>query len=124
MSAPDHKWAYQAEVPDFGFGRKAIKRDRSPNFCLWLQAADRRIVIYVRLTSSSGNSDAEFPLLEALRTKPGVPRPAAFDPKQTKRSGLDAPLSGHMRQRSWSEKLPDLAKFRHLRCEPGGLSLT
>ena len=36
-------------------------------------------MIYVRLTSSSRNWDAEFPLLEALRTKPGVPRPAAFD---------------------------------------------
>ncbi len=29
MSAPDHKWAYQAEVPDFGFGRKATKRPNS-----------------------------------------------------------------------------------------------
>ena len=35
---------------------------------LWLSATDRRIVIYVGFTSSSGNSDAEYPLLEALRT--------------------------------------------------------
>ncbi len=48
---------------------------------LWLQAADRHIVIYVGFTSNFGSLDAEFPLLEALRTKPGVPRPAAFDPK-------------------------------------------
>ncbi len=58
------------------------KHGTSPHFRCWLQAADRRIVIYVRLTSSSGHWDAVFPLLEALRTKPGVLRPAAFDPKQ------------------------------------------
>ena len=34
------------------------------------------------------HSDAEFPLLEALRTKPGVPRPAAFDPKPKSASKL------------------------------------
>ncbi len=42
---------------------------------------------YVRLTSSFGNWDTEFPLLEALRTKLGVPRPAAFDPERP--IGLD-----------------------------------
>ncbi len=78
----DHDRVFTTEAPFVRFGRKAIKRDRSPNFCFWLQAAVRRIVIYVRLTSSSRNLDAEFPLLEALRTKPGVPRPAAFDPKE------------------------------------------
>ncbi len=63
------------------FGRKATKHVRTLLDRFWLKAADRRIVIYVRFTSSSGKSDAEFPLLEALRTKPGVPRPAAFDPQ-------------------------------------------
>ncbi len=47
----------------------------------WLYAEDPRTEIYVGFTVSSGHLDAEFPLLEALRTKPGVPRPAAFDPK-------------------------------------------
>ncbi len=30
MSAPDHKWAYQAEVPDFGFGRLATNATNRP----------------------------------------------------------------------------------------------
>ena len=38
--------------------------------------------MYVGFTSSFGNSDAEYPLLEALRTKPGVPWLAAFDPNR------------------------------------------
>ncbi len=38
------------------------------DFRFWLQAAARHIVIYVGFTSSTGNSDAELPLLEALRT--------------------------------------------------------
>ncbi len=50
------------------FGRKAIKRDRSQNFCLWLQAAVRHIANSVGFTSSSGHLDAEFPLLIAQRT--------------------------------------------------------
>ncbi len=53
-----------------------------PNVASWLQAAVRRIMIYVGFTFSSGHADAEYPLLEALRTKPGVPRPAAYDPKR------------------------------------------
>ncbi len=53
------------------FGRKATKHVRTLFDRFWLQAADRRIVIYVRLTSSSGNSDAEFPLLSAQRTHAG-----------------------------------------------------
>ncbi len=65
------------------FGRKVTKHVRTLFDRCWLQAKVRRIAIYVRLTFSSGNSDAEFPLLEVLRTKPGVPRPAAMDPKQT-----------------------------------------
>ncbi len=74
--------AYMTDAPYFRCGRKATKHVRTPFFCFWLQAADWRIVIYVRLTSSSGNWDAEFLLLEVLRTKPGVPRPAAIDPKR------------------------------------------
>ena len=74
--------AYTTEAPKVGFGRKAIKRDRSPIFCLWLQAAIRRIVIYVRLTSSSGNSDPEVPLLIEQRTQADELRTAASDPKQ------------------------------------------
>ena len=60
----------------------SAEHDESSHFRSWLQAAVRRIVIYVGFTSSSGHLDAEFPLLKALRTKPGVPWPAAFDPKQ------------------------------------------
>ncbi len=74
-----------------GLGRKAIKRDRSPHFCLWLQAAVRCIVIYVGFTSSTGNSDAEFPLLEALRTDADEPWAAASDPKETIKVGLRKP---------------------------------
>ncbi len=48
--------------------------------------------IYVGFTSSSGNSDAEYPLLEALRTKPGVPRPVAIDPKETIKTELSKPI--------------------------------
>ena len=40
-------------------------------------------MIYVRLTSSSGNWDAEFLLLEVLRTHADEPWTAAFDPKRT-----------------------------------------
>ncbi len=42
----------------------------------------RRVANYVGFTFGSGKSDAEYPLLEALRTKPGVPRPVANDPKR------------------------------------------
>ena len=48
----------------------------------WLQAAERRIVIYFGFTSSSGNWDAEFPLLEVLRTHADEPWAAAYDPKR------------------------------------------
>ena len=40
-------------------------------------------MIYVRLTSSSGNLDAEFLLLEVLRTQLREPWTAAYDPKRT-----------------------------------------
>ncbi len=39
-------------------------------------------MFYVRLTSSSGNWDAEFLLLEVLRTHADEPWTAAFDPKR------------------------------------------
>ncbi len=77
-----HGRVFTARLRFDRFGRKATKHVRTLFDRFWLQAAVQRIVIYVRLTSSSGNSDAEYPLLEALRTKPGVPRPAAFDPKR------------------------------------------
>ncbi len=83
MNAPGPESARKIVVPFVRYGRKAIKHVRTLFDRFWLQAAVRRIVIYVRLTSSSGKSDAEFPLLEALRTKPGVPRPAAFDSNRT-----------------------------------------
>ncbi len=82
MDGSGHDRADLTKAPFDRYGRIAIKRDRVPHFRLWLQAAVRSIVIYVRLTSSSGNLDAEFPLLEALRTKLGVPRPVAIDPKR------------------------------------------
>ncbi len=78
-----HGRRYSNEAHFDRFGRKAIKRDRSQNFCLWLQAEDPRTANFVGFASSFGHSDAEFPLLDALRTKPGVPRPAAIDPKET-----------------------------------------
>ncbi len=65
------------------YGRIATKPVRSLHGRFWLKAEDPRTAIYVGFTSSTGNSDAEFPLLEALRTKPGVPRPVAIDPKPT-----------------------------------------
>ncbi len=68
------------------FGRKATKHIRTLFDRFWLQAADRRIVIYVRLTSSSGNWDADFLLLEVLRTHADEPWTAACDPKPTKAS--------------------------------------
>ncbi len=82
MSLMDHDRAYTGQARIFRFGRKATKHVRTLLDRFWLKAAVRRIVIYVGFTSSSGHFDAEFPLLEALRTKPGVPRPAAFDPKR------------------------------------------
>ncbi len=48
-------------------------------------------MIYVRLTSSFGNWDAEFPLLEALRTHADEPWTAACDPKETIKTGLRKP---------------------------------
>ncbi len=70
----DNNHHFGTSVPGAGaihpicFGRIATKHVRTLLDRLWLQAAVRRIVIYVRLTFSSGNSDAEFLLLEALRT--------------------------------------------------------
>ena len=64
-----------ADVPRLCFDRQDRFSDigfTGPRVRSWLQAALRHIVNYVRLTSSSGNSDAEFPLLEALRTKAAV----------------------------------------------------
>ncbi len=40
-------------------------------------------MIYVGFTSSSGSLDAEFPLLEVLRTHADEPGAAAYDPKAT-----------------------------------------
>ncbi len=59
------------------------ERDESPHFCLWLQAADRHIVIYVGFTSNFGSSDAEYPLLEALD----------IGGKRVRLHGIDAPES-------------------------------
>ncbi len=64
-------------------GRIATKHARSRHYRFWLRAAVRRIVIYVGLTSSSGNSDVEYPLLGALRTHVDEPLTVAPDPKQT-----------------------------------------
>ena len=61
-------------------GRKAIKRNKSPNFCLWLQAVVRRNTHYVGFRSSSGYLDIEFPLPSVQRTHSDVPWMAAFDP--------------------------------------------
>ncbi len=77
-----HGWVFTPRLRSVRYGRKATKHVRNLLDRFWLQAADRHIVIYVGFTSNFGSSDAEFPLLEALRTKPGVPRPAAFDPKR------------------------------------------
>ncbi len=66
--------------------QNGARSSTGPHVRCWLQAAIRRIVIYVGFTSSSGHLDAEFPLLEALRTEPGVPRPAANDPKRSSAS--------------------------------------
>ncbi len=47
---------YTTQAPFVRFCRKAAERDNFPHFRCWLQAADQRIVIYVGLTSSSGNT--------------------------------------------------------------------
>ncbi len=90
------------------------ERDKSPDVASWLQAAFRRIVNYVGFTSSSGSSDAEFPLLEVLRTKPGVPRPAAFDPKATYGAlqNVRAAGAGSATEREGSVKLEHEALFK------------
>ncbi len=49
------------------------------NARFWLQAAARNIVIYVRLTFSSRNSDATFPLLIVHRTHADEPWTAASE---------------------------------------------
>ncbi len=51
------------------------------NARFWLTAAVRHITNYFGFTSSTGNSNAEFPLLIEQRTLADGPRTAAFDPK-------------------------------------------
>ncbi len=68
------------------FGRLAAERVRSLLDRFWLQAAVRRIVIYVGFRSSTGNSEVEFPFLIAQRTHADDPWPAAYDPKPTSAS--------------------------------------
>ncbi len=86
MIAPGHERAYTTQAPSFRLGRKAIKRDRAPNFCLWLQAVGQRIAHYVGLTPSSGHVDADFLLLKVQRTHADEPWTAANDPKRTSTS--------------------------------------
>ncbi len=57
-----------------------MEQNANVRFCL--SATVRRIANCVGFTSSSGNLDAEYPLLEALRTKPGVPWTDAIYPKR------------------------------------------
>ncbi len=68
MSHVGYEWPYITESPNVRYGRKATKHVRTLFDRFWLQAAVRPIVIYFGFTSSSGNSDPEYPLLEALRT--------------------------------------------------------
>ncbi len=72
--ASGHGRVFTVRLRFVRFGRKATKHVRSLHFCFWLLAEVRMAAIFVCFTSSSGNSDAEFPLLEALRT-PKWPRP-------------------------------------------------
>ncbi len=64
--------AYTTEAPKVGFGRKAIKRDRSPIFCLWLSATVRRIANYVGLGSSCGNAVLALTPRDCLGQLPNV----------------------------------------------------
>ncbi len=61
------------------------------HFRSWLQAEDPRIEIFVGFTFSCGHSDAEFPLLDALRTHGDGLWTAAYDPKETIKTGLRKP---------------------------------
>ena len=63
--------------------QNGARSSTGPHVRCWLQAAVRRIVIYVRMTFSSGNWDAEFLLLEVLRTHADEFWTAASDPKQS-----------------------------------------
>ncbi len=68
MTASGYNRAHTTEARFVRLGRKATKHVRTLFDRFWLQAAVRRIVIYFGFTSSSGNSDPKYPLLEALRT--------------------------------------------------------
>ncbi len=78
-----HRRTFTTEAPSFRFGRKATKHVRTLFDRLWLQAVGRRIAIYVGFTSSTGNSDAEFPFLIAHRTHADEPWKVAYDPKRS-----------------------------------------
>ncbi len=55
MAVVEQEPANTSEISNFRYSRIAVKRDRSPKFCFWLQAAVQRIVIYVGFSSSSGS---------------------------------------------------------------------
>ena len=67
------KSAHTLEAPSFRLGRKAEIGVRSLGVRSWLQAVVRRIVHYVRLTSSSGHSAAPMHRHEKRRPS-GVDR--------------------------------------------------
>ena len=83
MTGVNQDRASMTEAANDRFSRTATKHARSLHYRFWLSAEVRMAAIYVGFSSSSGNSDAVFPLLEALRTKPDVPWTAADDPKQS-----------------------------------------
>ncbi len=68
MARLGHFRAHTSAVPNFRLGRKATKHVRTLFDRFWLQAEIRMAAFYVGLTSSSGHSAAEFPLLIAQRT--------------------------------------------------------
>ncbi len=72
MASGDER-PYTTDAPNDRLGRKAIKRDRSPNFCLWLQAEVRIAAIYFGFTSSTGHS-ANAPTGTKRRRSIGVDR--------------------------------------------------
>ncbi len=76
-----HGWDLTTKLRFVGFGRKATKHVRTLFDRFWLQAAVRRIAIYICFRSSSGHSDAEFLLMEVLRTRVDERLEAASDPK-------------------------------------------
>ncbi len=91
--ASDHGGVFAPRLRFVRYGRKATKHVRTLFDRLWLQAEIRMAAIYFGFTSSSGNSDAEFPLLEALRTKPGVPGPPLLTLSRSVGTGLNGPHS-------------------------------